>query len=467
MKFWQKAFLCIIIVFLIGFDLATFLLVQKSYSLNKENLYATAENERYIIQKSLSDRISGIAKLYSELNSENLKMYIDPYGDYYKKQNIYLELYQNDILVYSNYHYPLNERPELDIDPGERSTVARAMDGGYYLFATGYFDEPYSNLKFVYIKDIQDLADHKNEMIKYAVIISIIVSAFLSVIIIGMLLKLTKPIRKLNRTAEEIANGHYQKRVEIKSKDEIGEFAHNFNTMADSVETHIQKLSDLTEERQRFINNLAHEMRTPITAIMGYGEFLKYANCNPEESEKAIDYIIQQSERMINMSGKLMNLACLNNGNIQFETIHFREIIENVEHTLTKNIHEKKVHIKKNLQRTELQGDKDLMESLILNIVENAIRALPVGGEIEVKTFGDENELILSIADNGMGMKEGELEKILEPFYRVDKSRSRVYGGAGLGLALSKQICDLHHAHMNVYSKPNMGTKIEIKFTTL
>ncbi|TGE39151.1 HAMP domain-containing histidine kinase [Desulfosporosinus fructosivorans] len=467
MKFWQKAFLCIIIVFLIGFDVATYLLVQKSYTLNTGNVYATAQNERYIIQKSLYDRISDISDLYTELNPDNLKMYINPYGDYYKNQNIYMELYRDDTLVYSNFNQASDERPELNIDPDEKSTVARVIDNVSYLFVTGYLDEPYSNLKFVYIKDIQDLTDYKHEMIRYAVMISIIVSLFLSVLIIGMLLKLTRPIRKLNKTAEEIANGHYQKRVEVKSRDEIGEFAHNFNAMADSVEVHIQKLFDLTEERQRFINNLAHEMRTPITAIMGYGEFLKCANCSPEESVKALDYIIQQSERMKNMTAKLMDLACLNNGNIKFETVNFQEILENIEQTLSQNIEKKKIHIKKDLQRTELQGDKDLLESLILNIMENAVRALPVGGEIEVKTYGDENELILSIADNGIGMKEGELGKVLEPFYRVDKSRSRVNGGAGLGLALSKQICDLHHAEMNMSSKPEMGTKVEIKFTTL
>lgn len=467
MKLWQKAFLCIIIVFLIGFDVMTFLLVGKSFSLNKENIYTAAENERYIIQKSLYDRISGIANLYTQLNADNLRIYIDPYGSYYKKQNIYMELYKDDALIYSNFHHALAQGPEFDIDPSQKSTVARTLDDVSYLVITSYLDEPHSDLKFVYIKNIQDLMDYRNEMIDYAVIISVIVSVFLSVLIIGMLLKLTGPIRKLNKAAREIADGHYQKRVEIKSKDEIGEFARNFNAMADSVESHIQKLSELTEERQRFINNLAHEMRTPITAIMGYGEFLKCANCSHEEKIKAIDYIIRQSERMKNMTGKLIDLACFNDGNIHFETIDFREIIENVEHTLMQDINEKEIHVKRDLQRIEVKGDKDLLESLILNIMENAVRALPVGGDIEVKTYNHGKELILSISDNGLGMNESELRKILEPFYRVDKSRSRAYGGAGLGLALCKRICELHSAQMNITSKLKAGTKVEIKFTTL
>ncbi len=297
MKFWQKAFLCIIIVFLIGFDVTTFLIVGKSYSLSLENKYATAENERRVIQKSLFDRISGIAGLYTELNADNLKIYISPYGDYYKNQDTYMELYQNGALVYSNFHNNLDGRPELVIRPGEKSTVIRNVGGVSYLFISGYMDEPFSDLKFVFIKDIQDLVEYKSDMINYAVIISIIVSLFLSASIIGMLLRLTAPVWKLNKTAKEIAGGHYQKRVKVKSNDEIGEFACTFNSMADSVETHIQKLTELTEERQRFINNLAHEMRTPITAIKGYGEFLKCANYSKDEKVTAIDYIIHQSER--------------------------------------------------------------------------------------------------------------------------------------------------------------------------
>ncbi len=96
-------------------------------------------------------------------------------------------------------------------------------------------------------------------MIRHAVIIGVVISILLSILLLFLLLRLTRPIRKLNQITEEIAGGNYQKRAHINGKDEIGEFAGNFNAMADSVQAHIQKLSDVTEERQRFIDNLAHE----------------------------------------------------------------------------------------------------------------------------------------------------------------------------------------------------------------
>lgn len=467
MKFWQKAYICIIVVFLIGFDITVFFLITKSYSLSMQEKYSTAENEWYVIQKSIQSRISGISNLYREVNAKNLKMYIAPYGDYYVGQKIYMEFYYDDKIVYSNFPSAMNERPELQIRPGETSTIAREVGGVLYYIVTGYLDEPYSNIKFVYIKNIQDLADYKVQMVRHAVIIGTMISALLSVLILLLLLKLTHPIRKLNQMTEEIAGGNYQKRACIKSGDEIGEFARNFNAMADSVQAHIRKLTDITEERQRFIDNLAHEMRTPITAIMGYGEFLKCANYTPEEGTKAIDYIIHQSERLKSLAHKLMELAGLNNMEIVPRTIDLRRTLAYAESTLEQNIKEKHVHVGKDLQVIFMEGDRDLIESLILNVMENALRALPDEGKIEVKTHREGNGFLLSIADNGIGIGEQDISKVFEPFYRADKSRSRSYGGAGLGLALCKRICELHHARMEISSQPGTGTIITIKFTTL
>ncbi|MEA4934479.1 MAG: ATP-binding protein [Lawsonibacter sp.] len=120
-----------------------------------------------------------------------------------------------------------------------------------------------------------------------------------------------------------------------------------------------------------------------------------------------------------------------------------------------------------NLKESQILGDRDLIESLIQNIMVNAIHAMPHGGRIEIETFEKEKMLALSIKDNGIGIPESDLKEIFEPFYRADKSRSRANGAAGLGLALCKQICDLHGAVIDVTSKINSGTIFKIKFTTL
>ena len=229
MKFWQKAYICVILVFLMGFDITVFFLITESHSLSMKEKYSTAENERHVIQASLQNRISGTSSFYREINAKNLKMYIAPYGDYYADQNIFMELYYRDDIVYSNFPYAMEARPEPNIGRGEKSTLARKVDGVLYYFVAGYLDEPYSNVKFVYIKNIQDLADYKAQMIRHAVIIGVVISILLSILLLFLLLRLTRPIRKLNQITEDIAGGNYQKRACINGKDEIGEFAGNFN----------------------------------------------------------------------------------------------------------------------------------------------------------------------------------------------------------------------------------------------
>jgi signal transduction histidine kinase len=139
-------------------------------------------------------------------------------------------------------------------------------------------DEPYGNLQYVYIKDMQSLADFKTNIIEVFVTIGVVVSLILSVVMLFMLGGLTAPFRKLNAAAAEISAGNYSRRAAIKSRDEVGDFARSFDIMTDRIETHIAELSRMTESRQNFIDNLAHEIRTPITAIVGYAELLKYAD---------------------------------------------------------------------------------------------------------------------------------------------------------------------------------------------
>lgn len=466
MKFWQKIYLSVIFIFLISFDTITYLSITKSYSLNRSEVYSATENERHVIQSSINAKILGTSSYYKKINAQNLKMFIKPYGDYYLSQKIYIELYLNNSCVYSNSPSTLDQRSELQINRGEKSTITRTVNGISYYFVTSYLNVPNSNIKFVYIKNIQSLKNFKTEMIWYAILSSSIVFLILSVLLLTILLKLTDPIRQLNQGAKEIASGFYHKRLEIKSKDEIGELTCNFNKMAGSVENHIQELSELTENEQQFITNLAHEMRTPITAILGYGESMKYANLSEDEREKALSYIISESQRMKNMAAKLMNLTSLKHEKIQFQKIDLEKIIDKVESSLSEDVSSKNIKVIKDFQESQILGDKDLIESMAQNLMENSVRALADGGEIEVKTFGQGERLTLSIADNGIGMSKNNIQKIFEPFYRVDKSRSRAYGGAGLGLALCKAICDLHDATINVRSEPNKGTKFIIEFTT-
>jgi signal transduction histidine kinase len=221
----------------------------------------------------------------------------------------------------------------------------------------------------------------------------------------------------------------------------------------------------MSENRERFINDLAHEIRTPITAISGYAELLKIGNINAEECEKSIDYIIGQSQRMKNMASKLSDLARMSQGNIEKKPLDIANLVSNATATCRAQLVGKHIALRKDINDVNITGDAELIESLLQNLIENAAKYSEDGGRIDIQAYSENGESLIVIADCGKGMEESEIPKITEPFYRVDKSRSRAEGGVGLGLALCARICEIHNARLEIKTKPGAGTKIILRFT--
>lgn len=466
MKFWQKSFFCIIAVFLLGFDVMGYILAERSYTLNKNYALASSETEQQVIKNSLLESISQNEKNFTELNPANLALIISPYAKYYQSQGIYFQIYQNDVLVYSNlpvYH----KEDSFSVLKGEHSIEIKEIENNLYCFIASYLAEPYANLQYIYIKDMQSLSDFKTQIIKSFTTISIIVSLILAVLMLILLIGLTSPFRRLNAVATEISMGHYDKRVTIKTRDEVGDFAKSFNLMTDHIQEHIAELSRMTENRQSFIDNLAHEIRTPITAIIGYGELLKYANCSQAEKNIAINHIISQSKRILNMSRKLLDLAYMSNDSFEMLPIKLEDMLADVKAALNPLLQEKSINLYMSLMPLTIIGDVELIKSLFINLLDNAVNASKIGSTIDIHVSRETEGVAIKISDYGKGIDKSEIKMITEPFYRVDKSRSRSAGGAGLGLALCARICEIHNASLDIFSEVGKGTTVKILFTTL
>jgi signal transduction histidine kinase len=298
--------------------------------------------------------------------------------------------------------------------------------------------------------------------------ISGIAGLLLSGAMLILLIGLTQPFRKLSAAAAEISSGDYNKRVNMRGNDEIAEFARSFNMMADSVQKHILELICLSESRERFVNNLSHELRTPIAAISGYAELLKVGNINEDERERSLDYIIEQSGRVLIMSHTLMELAQTSGAAIQKQPLRLEHIIENIALTYADRFRKKAIAFRTELQPVNIYGDAALIESLVQNLIENAVKASKHGGVVATGAYPNEEhgECVLWVSDEGCGMVPEEISKVAEPFYRIDKARSRHDGGAGLGLALCARICDVHGAKLDIISELGKGTTVKIYFTT-
>ena len=465
MRFWQKACICTILLFLIGFDISAYLIIGKSYAVLLEQETQSALNDHHLVKRSLHERLLSVSENYNQFNADNLAFLVQPYAQYYGNQHIYFDFYLKNELVYSSCAF--EHSFSLNVNEGQIGYGLIETNGTPFLWITSALDSPFLDMKLIYIKNEQHIKDYRSQITAYCIAVSVVVSVILAAAIIVMLLRLTSPLRKLNRAAIEMTAGDYNKKVDIRSHDEVGELAASFNAMSAHVQSHIDELSKLMESKQQFVDNLAHEIRTPITAILGYGEILGNEKISDDERHMAINYIISQSERIKNLSAKLMDLAYLGSVQAESERVALYEIIQSVEATVRKSCEEKNIELTAHIDVDYLHTDRDLLETLLQNLVENAVRAVAEKGTITITAMPEDDHVVILVVDNGIGMEQDELSKIPEPFYRVDKSRSRKHGGVGLGLSLCKSIATALGGELSFTSEFGKGTTAKVIFTTV
>lgn len=453
MKFWHKTYLCVLILFLIAFDVGGYLLTQNSYNMNKEANTNVGIREFQSATQMLEYTLSA----YNYDTTKDSMPVILSFADGFMKKGAYMEFYEGENLIFSNFSIFHDPRGELKNDG--INTVYRKIDDTLYLFTAGTLD----NLKMVIIRDSNFLSEYSDSLIDYFVLISIIISIILSLLLIVLLKRLTQPFDKLNKTANEIASGNYQMRAEIRSHDEIGDFAKSFNKMAEAVSSHIDALKNSNAEKERFVNNLTHELRTPLAAVKGYSELLCKANCTESEKDLASAYIYEHATRLEKLMKKLMDLLYIKGQTISPQKIDVYTLFKRTAQFTKPNLVAKNIDLEAHIGIKEIIADETLIQTLLINLVENAIKASDNNAKIILKSCEPST---IEITDFGIGISKEDIDKITEDFYRVDKSRSRQSGGVGLGLSLCKQIIELHGGEMKIESVYGNFTTIKLIFTT-
>lgn len=271
---------------------------------------------------------------------------------------------------------------------------------------------------------------------------------------------LTKPIDALTSSARSIASGRYNTRIQVKTKDEVGVLADSFNDMAEAIQKSIDELTEQNLRKQTFINDLSHELKTPVTSLVLNSETLETRRMDESDRLRAIHRIHEQAKWIEQLSRKLMQLVLLQ-GDIKLEPSPVRALFDAVVGTVSDSLHRSEIMLSVSCDDAQIPMDFDLMRSALVNLIENAIKASEPGDTIEL-LFRD-REII--VRDHGCGIPENEIERITEPFYIVDRSRSKKNGGSGLGLALVKQIVTVHHGVLFVESVPGTGSSFHIRFS--
>lgn len=217
--------------------------------------------------------------------------------------------------------------------------------------------------------------------------------------------------------------------------------------------------------RKEFASNVSHELKTPLQTISGYSELLKSGFVKQEDQGEFADKIYLESQRMMKLIEDIIKLSHLDNEELQIrkERIDLDEICRNAVETIKKDkIND--IELIYEGEKTFVYGNKELIESIIFNLCENAIRYNVENGKVFVKVFCDNDSSVLEVKDTGIGIEKKDHERIFERFYRVDKSRSKNTGGTGLGLSIVKHACILNNAKIELESKPGKGSTFRVVF---
>lgn len=274
---------------------------------------------------------------------------------------------------------------------------------------------------------------------------------------------LTRPLARLSKASREIASGNYDYRSNIKSNDEVGAVSKDFDLMADHLQHGIEELQDSVERQSQFIGNFTHELKTPMTSIIGYADLLRSQTLSVEDQADAAKYIFSEGKRLEQLSLKLLDIFVAEHETLTLTNASPADLISNLVSHLQPILAREEILLQCECEPGYCMLDTDFFGSLLVNLIENARKALTEGGEIFVRCAMTDSGCRIIISDNGKGIPADSITHITEAFYRVDKARSRAQGGAGLGLTLCAKIASMHHGTISFESREGQGTSVTVQ----
>ena len=326
-------------------------------------------------------------------------------------------------------------------DGGVQATYASSLQGGLQL-ATAY--------------DLTDLYRGRDAALRRFLLLEAAVLAAGAAVTAVFARRMTRPLRTLTTASAEIADGDYARRTGLHTGDEIETLSSSFDKMADAVQEKITALQADVRQREDFMGAFAHELKTPMTSIIGYTDMLRTIQASPAEQYEAAGAIYHEGRRLEALSGKLLALLGLGEETITLQPTALAALWPRLQAACPG------VPLQLPACDAAVQADADLLLDLLCNLVGNAVKASEPGQPVEVRAADNGDTVTLTVADHGCGIPQSEISRVTEPFYMVDKSRARKQGGSGLGLALCKRIAEVHGSDLHIESTPGEGTRVSV-----
>ncbi len=361
-----------------------------------------------------------------------------------------------------------NKHAELEISADH---ISRAIDGGFSDYSS--MDE-FGEGRFLVAVPVK--TDNKPVAIVFAVedaitgllpYISSIMAAFWVITLITLIIVftaiffitkgITDPLSEMEAVTSHIAKGDFSHRVKGNYKNrDFTQFANSLNKMAD-------ELAIEDESRKNFVANVSHELKTPMTSIAGFIDGILDGTIPPEDEKKYLRIVSTEVKRLSRMVVSMLNLSKIEAGEISINLKEY-DIANQIFETLLsfeKRIDDGKINISgfENMGVVPVKADKDLIQQVLYNLIDNAVKFTPTNGTIELFAKNDGEKTTVIIRNSGHGVESGEISRIFERFYKVDKSRSYDTKGVGLGLYIVKTIVNMHDGEIHADSKLNQYTE--------
>ncbi len=493
MNFSWKVFFSTIIMMLITFSVGGYFLISTFFQSAYDREVNSAREENKMLQYSLAAALSAISGDEHQVMNNMIADIAGSMVNNVRGSNTQIRISDQE-------YKPVYESRKLDFDtklPAEIDTNIR----GYMVMreGSGIYIETASMLQVsgqgFYLESFRDIsAIYKERDAQFQIYMRLLMALIAGNGIISYLLSLwlTYPIKKVSRVAHKISRGNLNYRVKMKSGDEIGKLAQDFNRMTDSLENKINELEDITHRQEDFIGSFAHELKTPLTSIIGYADILRSKKLTPEMTMISADYIFKEGNRLEALSLKLLELIVMKKMELERKKVNTGQLLEEVSGLIDPVLAKEHIGFEVTAENAALYVDPDLIKTVLINLIDNARKALggsttaeavpdstalnsiapngatpngaaPNGaGKITVRGRKEAGGYGIYIKDNGKGIPREELSRITDAFYMVDKSRAREQGGAGLGLAICSEIVNRHHGKLEFDSIVGKGTTVRL-----
>ena len=465
MKFFWKIYFSFTVLFLLAFGLFGTWMIQMTFEHSYEKALKDGEWDNRMYQLAFETNLNSmdpetLSDSMVQVVAVTVTQNLSDSGNIYRIYN------SKKDLIYERNNCEIDGTEPLSVLSQEQPCsylVKRAGDATWLLYACRSTVGGKTYL-LESLTDISDLYQERESYYDWYTVVMMGMTLLVTLLVFLISHMLTRSVTSLSRVARRYTKGDLSARASVKGRDEIARLSADFNRMAATISNKMEELTLQAKKQEDFTASFAHELKTPLTSIIGYADMLRSFECSREETMDAANYIFQQGKRLESLSFRLLDLIVMEKQEHEFRLLSVTDLMDQALALTNPGRKEKQITVETKLDPARISGEQDLLISLFVNVLDNARKALPECGQIWIKGRRYTSSYLICIADNGCGIRPEDINRITEAFYMADKSRSRKEGGAGLGMTLCSRIVKLHHARWKIFSKSGEGTVVAICF---